>query len=103
MAKKRFRITREEVEVYRGKYVSCPACETLGIMVDVDELLIGLRDKLGEEAVRAFDRLMAGEITKDELMETLKRIASAKGVSDEEIERIIESASVGVGRPERRD
>ncbi|MEM4819538.1 MAG: hypothetical protein QXQ91_04445 [Nanopusillaceae archaeon] len=87
MVKRLLDKTYEAAEKYRSKYGVCPAC-----LVDPMVFFNMLCEKIGDKCFDALNKFIKGEISDKEFIKIVTEEGKAKGITDEEIMKLMERA-----------
>ncbi|MEM0261767.1 MAG: hypothetical protein QXN17_03835 [Nitrososphaerota archaeon] len=78
----------EMAEKYRIKYGECPACN-----VDPNKFFKILCDRIGDKCFEALQKYLKNEISNEEFIRVLIEEGKSKGITDEDIEKMIKMAT----------
>jgi len=81
-------LTRKAAEYYHSKHGRCPVCEG----VDVKKFLDMLCSRIGPRCYEVLGKLARGEISSREAFEMLRREGLSKGITDEDVEKMLREA-----------
>jgi len=81
-------LTRRAAEYYDSKHGECPLCKR----VDFRKLFEMLCSRIGPVCYETIEKLVRGEISAKEAYEVIRREGVAKGITDEEVDRMIAEA-----------